>query len=105
MRSSLTLWRVLYVAYGERPTGVVVQGPMTTRPALLALCALSSAWIPVSTVYLYSGVKEEVEHTRPAAGVWASPWRRKPRLHSRGQALGQVLGDDRDLQFALLGNR
>ena len=38
MRSSLTLWRVLYVASTERPTGVVVQRPMTSRPALLAVC-------------------------------------------------------------------
>ena len=34
---------------------------MTTRPALLALCALSLAWITSSAVYLYPGVKEEVD--------------------------------------------
>ena len=33
------------------------------------------------------------------------PVRRKPRLHSRGQALGKALGDDPDLQFALPGDR
>ena len=42
----------------------VVQGPMTTRPALLAVCALSLAWITIATVYLYPGVKEEVDEKR-----------------------------------------
>ena len=35
----------------ERPTGVVVQGPMTSRPALLAVFALSLAWITIAMVY------------------------------------------------------
>ena len=43
---------------------MVVQGPMTSRPALLAVCALSLAWITVATVYLYPGVKEEVDEKR-----------------------------------------
>ena len=37
---------------------------MTTRPALLAVCALSLAWITSSAVYLYPGVKEEVDEKR-----------------------------------------
>ena len=37
---------------------------MTTRPALLAVCALSLAWITIATVYLYPGVKEEVDEKR-----------------------------------------
>ena len=37
---------------------------MTARPALLAVCALSLAWITVATVYLYPGVKEEVDEKR-----------------------------------------
>jgi hypothetical protein len=37
---------------------------MTTRPALLAVCALSVAWITIVTVYLYPGVKEEVDEKR-----------------------------------------
>ena len=48
----------------ERPTGVVVQGPMTSRPALLAVCALSLAWISIATVYLYPDLKEEVDEKR-----------------------------------------
>jgi hypothetical protein len=43
---------------------VVVQGPITTRPALLAVCALSVAWITIATVYLYPGLKEEVDEKR-----------------------------------------
>src|SRR4051812_46797070 len=35
---------------------------MTSRPALLAVCAL--AWITSSAVYLYPGVKEEVDEKR-----------------------------------------
>jgi len=34
---------------------------MTTHPALLAVCALSLAWITIATVYLYPGVKEADE--------------------------------------------
>src|SRR5215204_3436486 len=37
---------------------------MTSRPALLVVCALSLAWITVATVYLYPGVKEEVDEKR-----------------------------------------
>ena len=37
---------------------------MTTRPALLAVCALSLAWITIAMVYLYPGVKEEVDEKR-----------------------------------------
>jgi len=37
---------------------------MTTRPALLAVCALSLAWITSSGVPLYLGVKEEVDENR-----------------------------------------
>ena len=37
---------------------------MTTRPALLAVFALSLAWITIATVYLYPGVKEEVDEKR-----------------------------------------
>ena len=35
---------------------------VTSRPALLAVCAL--AWITSSAVYLYPGVKEEVDEKR-----------------------------------------
>ena len=37
---------------------------MTSRPALLVVCALSLAWITSSAVYLYPGVKEEVDEKR-----------------------------------------
>jgi hypothetical protein len=37
---------------------------MTIRPALLVVCALSLAWITVAAVYLYPGVKEEVDEKR-----------------------------------------
>ncbi len=37
---------------------------MTSRPALLVVCALSLAWITIATVYLYPGVKEEVDEKR-----------------------------------------
>ena len=37
---------------------------MTSRPALLAVCALSLAWITSSAVYLYPGVKEKVDEMR-----------------------------------------
>jgi len=37
---------------------------MTSRPALLAVFALSLAWITIATVYLYPGVKEEVDEKR-----------------------------------------
>ena len=37
---------------------------MTSRPALLAVFALSLAWITTATVYLYPGVKEEVDEKR-----------------------------------------
>ena len=32
------------------------QGPMTSRPALLVVFALSLAWITMVTIYLYPGV-------------------------------------------------
>src|SRR5215217_4622970 len=37
---------------------------MTTRPALLAVCALSLAWITIATVYLSPDLKEEVDEKR-----------------------------------------
>ena len=37
---------------------------MTSRPALLVVFALSLAWITSSAVYLYPGVKEEVDEKR-----------------------------------------
>jgi hypothetical protein len=37
---------------------------MTTRPALLVVCALSISWITIATVYLYPAVKEEVDEKR-----------------------------------------
>src|SRR5215204_7265420 len=36
---------------------------MTSRPALLAVFALSLAWISIATVYLYPDLKEEVDET------------------------------------------
>ena len=37
---------------------------MTSRPALLAVFAPSLAWITIAMVYLYPGVKEEVDEKR-----------------------------------------
>src|SRR5829696_5832901 len=37
---------------------------MTSRPALLAVFALSLAWISIATVYLYPDLKEEVDEKR-----------------------------------------
>ena len=42
---------------------------MTTRPALLAVCALFLAWTTIATVCLYPGVKEEVDEKRYLHGV------------------------------------
>src|SRR5215208_8311729 len=41
-----------------------MQDRLTTRPTLLVVCALSVAWITIATVYLYPGVKEEVDEKR-----------------------------------------
>ena len=46
---------------------------MTSRPALLAVCALSLAWITIATVYLYPGVKEEVDEKAFAITVPLRP--------------------------------
>jgi hypothetical protein len=53
-----------HVGATERLTGVVVQGPMTTPPALIGWCALAVAWMTAGTVYLYPGLKEEVDEKR-----------------------------------------
>jgi hypothetical protein len=58
---------------------VVVQGPMTTHPALLAVFALSFAWITIATVYLYPGLG-----VVPACGAT------RPRTEARRPKVARV---------------
>ena len=37
---------------------------MRTRPALIGCCTLAVAWMTAATVYLYPGLKEEVDEKR-----------------------------------------
>jgi hypothetical protein len=37
---------------------------MTNRPALIGWCAFAVAWMTAGTVYLYPGLKEEVDEKR-----------------------------------------
>ena len=90
---------------------------MKTRTAFLLWSALTIGWTTGAGLYLYPDVKEEIEEKRYLHRV--------EKLHTpvlplecgrargvenrdfilRGQRLGKVLGDDRDLQFALPGDR
>ena len=63
MRSSLTLWSTARSLDGTADR-VVVHAPMTTPPALIGWCALAVAWMTAATVYLYPGLKEEVDEKR-----------------------------------------